>query len=445
MTATALPRQDFLAPATPGPRRADAATVGVIFVVALLVVPAHLVFRALPLQLTPANVVAMIFGLAWLCAQFTTTLGMAKGRNPARTGLFIYIVAVMMTYGYSTFGYLPVDELSLSDHAVILMVATASMGLGLCDGVRTADRLDFVLKAVVICGAFSAFVGLLQFNLNLDLTQYLKLPILRASSDDAFVFERAAQKRVSGTMGHPIEFGVVCSMLLPLAAHYVFQARARGEKVWRWYVCATLIASGLMFSVSRSAVLGLAAGGLVLFIGWPTRRRLRVLAIGVVFLGAMKVAVPGLLGTFYDLFANAGNDSSVQWRTHDYPIAAAEILRHLWFGHGYGTWYAPKHIVFDNQYILTMVEGGVVGMAAFVIVFFSGLYAAIRARYLTIDPTRRDLGLSIVAALVVPLVGAATFDLASFKTGEGLSFLLVGAAGCLLRITRAELSPGPGP
>jgi O-antigen ligase len=237
-------------------------------------------------------------------------------------------------------------------------------------------------------------------------------------------------------MGHPIEFGVVCSMLLPLASHYLFQARARGEKVLRWWICVALIASGLMFSVSRSAVLGLAAAGVVLFIGWPNRRRLRVLGAAVVFLGVMKVAVPGLLGTFYELFANAGNDSSVQWRTHDYPIATAEILRHLWFGHGYGTWYAPKHIVFDNQYILTMVEGGIIGMAAFVIVFFAGLYTSVRARYLTADANRRDLGLSIAASLVVPLVGAATFDLASFKTGEGLSFLLVGAAGAMLRITK---------
>src|SRR5207244_495527 len=129
---------------------------------------------------------------------------------------------------------------------------------------------------------------------------------------------------------------------------------------------------------------------------------------------------------------------SVKWRTHDYDIAAAEIGRHLWFGHGYGTWYAPKHIVFDNQYILGMVEGGVIGTAAFAIAFFCGLFAAVRARYLSADPARRDLGLTIAASLVVPLIGCATFDLASFKTAEGLSFLLIGAAGCLLRTARTE-------
>ena len=47
-----------------------------------------------------------LIGLTWLCAQFTTTLGVAKGRSGVRTALFIYIVTVMATYGYATYGYL---------------------------------------------------------------------------------------------------------------------------------------------------------------------------------------------------------------------------------------------------------------------------------------------------------------------------------------------------
>jgi O-antigen ligase len=437
MATTSLEPVEFLG-AGKRIQRADGATLGILFTVTLLVIPARLVFRALPLSLTPANAVAMLAGLTWLCAQFTRTLGVAKGRNPVRTGMFLYIGAVLATYGYASFGYLPVDELGLADHALVLMVANAGFALALTDGIPGARRLDAVLKAVVICGAFSAFVGVLQFTVDFDLTQYLRLPGLRLGSDGLYVFERAGTKRVGGTMGHPIEFGVVTSMLLPLATHFGFQARERGEKALRWWVCAGVIAAGLMFSVSRSAILGMAAAGLVLFIGWPGKRRLRALGVVAGFLVLMKIAVPGLIGTFYSLFASAGNDDSVKWRTHDYDIAAAEIARHLWFGHGYGTWYAPKHIVFDNQYILGMVEGGIVGTAAFALIFACGLFAAVRARYLSTVPGRRDLGLSLAASLVVPLVGSATFDLASFKTAEGLSFLLIGTAGCLLRIARKE-------
>lgn len=436
-----LARVDFL---KVEPRRADGATLACLFVVALLVIPSRMVLRGVPLALSPASVIAMLVGIVWFCAHFTTTLGVTKGPNVVRTGLFVYGAAILVTYGVSTYGYLPADELSLADHSIVLMIAILGLALGVCDGIRSADRIDFVLKAVVVCGAISGVVGICQFLLKVDATQYLRLPILRYESTETLgTIERGGMRRVGGTAGHPIEFGVVSAMILPFAAHYAFQAKERAQPALRWWICTALIATGMMFSSSRSAMVSLAGVAVVLFIGWPNKRRLRALLVGVIFLAAMKVAVPGLIGNLVGLFANAGRDDSVKYRTHDYPIAAAEIARHLWFGRGYGTWYAPKHQVFDNQYILTAVEGGVLGIAAFALIFLVGIWAAVRFRYLSTDPSRRDLGLTIAAALVVPLLGSATFDLVSFKTGEGLSFLLIGVAGAMLRITKAERA-GPG-
>lgn len=82
------------------------------------------------------------------------------------------------------------------------------------------------------------------------------------------------------------------------------------------------------------------------------------------------------------------------------------------------------------------METGVVGLVTFSGIFLTGLWAALRARRLSSDPAVRDLGLALAACLVVPLVGAATFDLRSFATVTGLSFLIIGAAGSLLRGTR---------
>jgi O-Antigen ligase len=442
MTARALTpvaRADFL---SVQPRRADGATLCCLFAVVLLVIPSRMVLRGIPFALTPASVIAMLVGFVWFCAQFTRTLGASKGPNAVRTGLFIFGAAIFITYGVSTFGYLPADELGLADHAFVLMVAILGLALGACDGISSAHRVDLVVKAIVVCGAISGTVGICQFLLKFDPTSF-KLPMLRYESTETLgTIERGGLLRVGGTMGHPIEFGVVSSMILPFAAHLAFQARERRQPALRWWVCTALIAIGMMFSASRSAMVGLGAVTLVLFIGWPRRRKAYALLTGAIFLVAMKIAVPGLIGNIINLFANAGKDDSVKYRTHDYPVATAEIGRHLWFGRGYGTWYAPKHMVFDNQYLLTAVEGGVLGVVAFVLIFLVGIMAAVRFRYLATDPSRRDLGLTIAAALVVPLLGSATFDLASFKTAEGLSFLLIGLAGALLRITKAE-RPGP--
>ncbi len=433
-----------LAGAPPAVGRADGATVAAVFAVALLIVPARLVLKLLPLSLTPANLVSLAAALLWLCAQLTLTLGAAKGANPVRTALFAYFTAMVATFGFSTWGYLDSDELNLSDHAFVLVVASVGIALTVCDGARGHRRLDFLLKTLVIGGAVVAVIGALQFLLSVDVTRFLELPILRYSGEgDSFVLERADLRRVAATTGHPIEFGVTCAMLLPLAVHFATKARLRGEPALRWWACTLLIGLGLMFSVSRSAMLSLLAVGVVLLAGWSGRQRLRALLVAAGFLVLVRLTVPGLLGAIAGLFTNLSNDESIQYRTHDYAVAAQEIGGHFWLGRGLGTWYAPKHQIFDNQYILSMVETGLIGTLAYTALFVVAFYAALRARHLTAEPGARDLGLTLAACLVVPLVGSFTFDLLSFATVTGLSFLLIGAAGALLRAVRADRRGGP--
>jgi O-antigen ligase len=422
----------------PSAPRADGATLAVMFVIALLMIPASLVISGIPLSLTPGDVVALGIGLCWLCAQFTTTLGVAKGHSPVRTAVFIYFVTTLASYGYAASGYLPADEIKLGDHGVVLIAAMVAIALGVCDGVRGRERLDLVLKIVAVFGAVVAMIGILQFLMGLDLTKYLALPGLHARADEPMVQERGSVRRVAGTAEHPIEFGVLCAMLLPICAHYSFQAGRRGRPAWPWWLGTALVAAGLMFSVSRSAVLSFAATAVVLLAGWPAKWRVAALGACAGFLVALKIAVPGLMGTFYDLFVNSGHDDSVRYRVHDYDAAAAEMSKHLWLGHGPGTWYAPKHQVFDNQYLLTLVEAGVVGVAAFATLLIVAAFAAFRARYLSTDPDVRNLGLTLGACLFVPLIGSSTFDLLSFHTVTGLTFLLIGAAASLLRIVKQE-------
>ena len=439
-SGTVIASEKFLAV----PRRADTATVVSVFIVLQLLIPTRLVISGIPLSLSPAAIVCLFLGLWWICAQFTSTLGLAKGRNAVRTMLFLYACSILATYGYSTFGYLPSDELQLSDHYMVLAFGGIGLALAVCDGIRDRDRLDFMLKTLVVVGAMVAVIGILQFIANFDLTRYISsLPGLRYSGDDIVITERSTLRRVPATTGHPIEFGVMSAMLLPLAVHYAMAASRRAQPVFRWWLCAGLIACGLMFSISRSAILGMAGAGIVLFIGWPGRRRLQALGAIAGFLAVMKVVVPGLLGTFYSLFANLGSDSSIQYRTHDYTTARIEISKHFWLGRGLGTWYAPKHEVFDNQYLLSLVEIGALGMIAFIGIFLAGLYTAARSRLRSVDTVDRDLALTLAAMIVVPIVGCATFDLAAFSTASALALLTAGAAGALWRITQASHPRSP--
>jgi O-antigen ligase len=94
--------------------------------------------------------------------------------------------------------------------------------------------------------------------------------------------------------------------------------------------------------------------------------------------------------------------------------------------------------VFDNQYLLSLVETGVVGLVAFSGIFLTGIYAALRARFITHDPGERDLGLTLAAILVVPIIACATFDFGGFATANALGFVIAGAAGSLLRTAKSD-------
>ncbi|MEU0571016.1 O-antigen ligase family protein [Nonomuraea sp. NPDC005983] len=426
-------------------QRADGATVAAIYTAVLLLTPAALIVRGLPLSITPAALIGLGALVLWMCAHLTTTLGAAKGWNVARTALLLFLVSNLVSYGYASAGYLPRDELNLADHAIALVLANLGIGLLVCDGVRGFARLDLVLKVAVVAGALISVIGAIQFLTGFDLTRYMTAPGLRLSYDDVYVLERGSVRRVAATTAHPIEFGVVCAMLLPLGVHYARMAALRGQPRLRWWLCTGLIAVGLMFSVSRSAVLSMVAIGAVLLAGWPRRLRWQALGVLLGFLAFIRVFVPGLLGTFYDLFANFFNDNSVTGRTHDYSTALREIQQHLLLGRGTGTWYVPKYEVFDNQYVQVTIDTGVIGLVIFLGMMVCAVFVALAARRRSSDPQVRDLGLTLAACMVAPIISSATFDFLSFATVAGLMFVLVGAAGSLLRSVRANPCTAAGP
>jgi hypothetical protein len=370
------------------------------------------------------------------------SLGAAKGWNILRTALFLYSVTVLATYGFATAGYFPPDELKLADHGLVDAMGIVGVALTVCDGVRSRDRLDFLLKGVVIGCTIVAFIGAVQFLTKFDPTKFIAFPGLQQNTVEIpGVGLRNNLLRAAGTTAHPIEFGVLCAAMLPLSLHYGLCSRGRSARAW--WLCSNVIAAGLMFAVSRAAAVTLAGVGIVLLVGWSRQRRAVALLVSVAFLGVMKVMVPGLLGTFYGLFSRASSDPSISYRTHRYQLLGEEVTKHLWLGRGRSTWYWPKFFAFDNQYLMTLVDSGVIGLVIFAGLLLTGIYAALRARSLTADPDQRNLGLTLAAGLVGSMIAESTFDLLTFKTFTGLMFLLLGATGALLRIVRTPNEDKP--
>ncbi|MGP3936049.1 O-antigen ligase family protein [Nonomuraea sp. KM88] len=433
MTTTVLPPVT----ADSGRPLKDATVLLCTYVLVLCALPAKLVLQGIPLDLAPTMLFGLGIGVLWFCAQQVDTLGVAKGRNVVRTVLFCYAITQLLTYGAATYSGLPADELKATDRTLITLFSVIAAGLAAVDGLRTRKGVELVLKCMVLGATFMSFVGILQSRLGVDLTDFLTLPGLRSVSTEETILERSIFRRPSGTAGHPIEYGVMCAFTAPLALYFAFRANRRREpRQWLWWCCFAVISGGIMFSLSRSAILGAAVAGLVLFYSWSWRVRVRMAIAAGVFLVIMRILVPGLVGTLIALFSNFSQDNSIKGRLVDYAPTSLRIERYPWLGHGVGTNLPLKYGWLDNQYMMTLLDNGIVGLFALVAVFLSGIYAALRVRSLTGDPELRDLAMTLVACLSVPTVAAITFDMLAYALITGLVFLTVGACGALLRHQR---------
>jgi O-antigen ligase len=202
-----------------------------------------------------------------------------------------------------------------------------------------------------------------------------------------------------------------------------------------------VIALGSVLAVSRSAVIGLGVAVLATIPALP--RRLRAVLIGsVVAMAAVAVAVlPGLMGTVVGLFAASG-DASIQSRT-DALARVPEFLRTSpLYGTGFGT-FLPRYYIFDNEWVLLLVELGIVGALSFAALFGFSMASAARAASGSSDPDWQLLARALAASVLTVAVCFAFFDGLSFPIAAGLAFLLFGVCAAVRAIAVEEGTKRP--
>lgn len=401
-------------------------------IVLMFGVPSMLVFQPLGASATPAAMLGTVLFLVWV------SIRLVGGRAPSgpwlrplHLALLFFAVAALLSIWVANLRAPTVVEMRSSDRGVLLLLAWSGICLGVADGLNTRHDLDRFLRAVVLATAAIACVGMLQFFVGWDISS-LKIPGLSPRSDLGLIQERSSFRRVTGTTSHPLEFGVVLATVLPLAVHY---AISPGWRHRRDLVCLFLIAIAIPMAISRSATLGAAVAGIVLFAGWNAQQRRKALLVVPVFLVGLRLLIPGLLGTIKSLFVYASVDPSISGRTDDYAQAEQYFAQSPILGRGWGTFLPEVYPLLDNQYLGQVMETGLVGLAALLTLFIVGIFCARGARRRAPDEETRSLGQALVAAVAVPMVTFATFDGFGFSMIATLTFAILGAAACLWRLT----------
>ena len=401
----------------------------VAYVVLLICIPARLVFAPLGAAGTPAQILAICLFVWWAARRLALLEPQRRMVQPVRRALFFLALTIVASYLVAATRAIGALELRAADRGLLSLCAWAGIVLVVSDGV-SRDQLDRVLRALVWAGAALAALGVLQFFTGLDVARYFDIPGLTVNADYATLLQRADFRRPAGTATHPIEFGVVLAMILPIALHYALDG---GDRRWRRWIPVVMIAAALPISISRSAVVGAVLALVFLLPSWPAGRRRPAYGLMLVFLGLVYLTIPGLLGTLRNLFTGLFSDSSTTSRTDSYSEVGQFVAERPVFGRGFGTFLPSYHIV-DNQYLVMLISTGVLGTVAFLLVFLVGIFTARGVRRRSSSPATRGLAQSLAASVAVAAAASATFDALSFPMAAGTMFLVLGCVGAMWRL-----------
>lgn len=414
-----------------------------VFLVTLLLVPAQLVLAPLGGLGTLSVVVALGLGAWWVAGRLPWPSHFDRGQQPMRTAAAVVLCSSLASYAAGMLRPISGFEVAEADRAMIFLVSVAAVVVVVADGLATRRQLDRLLGLATALVAAVAAVGLVQFTTGFDPTAVIELPGLRRTGGLVGIRERAGLPRVAGTATHPIEFGLVLAATLPLALHQARFSATRRVRVAAAVATAS-IAAAVPLALARSALLATLLGLAVVAVGSRGRARVRLL-LGVSAVVAVVLALlPAVAGAQYDLFVEAPQDPSVVNRFADLGPVMALIAENPLLGRGLGTFSPEMFFVVDNQYLVTLIESGVLGLAGLLTPFVMALLAAVGARRRLRDEAGRDLALALAAAVVVALVGMGSLGFASFRMIGGLAFLHLGAVGALWRFATPRTPPPVG-
>jgi O-antigen ligase len=419
------------------PTRIDVAALLSIMIGLLYMLPAELIVPNMTYAGRPAMLMA--FGLCcwWMLTRLNPRLVMT-GPQPVRWVALAYLSSTSLSYLAGLLRGLPALESNAQNFAILQVIEFLGVALVAADGIPNWERLKGVLRVMVWCAGFMAVVGLIQSITKFDVTYYLKVPGLQTVGGLITFEARGAggQFRVASTTMHFIEFSAVMATAVPFAIHFARFAAKRWQRRASAAV-ALLTTAAVPVSISRTGVVALAAAGLVMLPMWSWRMRYNLLFLVAGLGAALMVVRPGLLGTLRAMFLGTSTDPSIQGRTQDYDFVGHWFQQRAWLGRGPNTLIPALYqgIVLDDQWLYTLVTGGLVGVAVLAALHLTGITLAGVAMSRTTREEDRHLCAALIAAMVISMIAAATFDSFYYTTLTTTVALLLGISGTVWRLT----------
>lgn len=394
---------------------------------------------SLPVDLKLDRLVLPIIVLAWLLAFALGGRGGPRWKfTPIHAALAIFAAAAGLSVVLNA-GYLDQTlEFGLALKKLALLAAYISFFLVIASVVRKGEIrafMNLILGLTVIVAVGTLWEFNFDYNVFYELTHKL-LPggfTFTASGIDGV--DEIGRRLVVGPTEHGLEVVAMLAMALPIAFVRLMETRrARERLLYGLIIC--LIFGAALATYRKSAILAPVAACLVLAY-FRRRELLRLAPLGLALLVAIPIISPNALGSVVEqLQPTKLGVSTVSDRVSDYDAIRPDVLSHPAFGRGFGSYNHTSYRILDNELLTRLVESGIVGVLAFILVIVTIIGVAapiIRSR----DPSRAPPALAIAAAALPFLVLAALFDEMSFPHAP---YALLTLAG-LLAVLASDPSP----
>lgn len=409
--------------------RIDAVTSLTIYIVLLYCIPSDRRISALGGAGSLATLFAILLLLWWCWHHLQRPDPWSSTRfQPVRTAGFVFAGVALASYSTSSQMALPGTDASVADMGLIRVAGLVGILLISNDGIRDEARfLTLIRRFCVLIGVY-ALLGLVQFFTETSYVDAIQIPGL-ASTGVSGVELRGGFARADATAMHPLEYAAVMALVLPFCLALAIYDKKSSALV-RWFPVAAITFSTIL-SVTRSALIGVLAVFVVMFPTWPRKIR-RLMGAGIIGCGLLVYfLVPGMGGVISTMFF--GEDTSVESRVDGYDTVVAFSFVSPYFGRGFGT-FLPSYRILDNQYLVSLIDTGFIGLFALVSIIFTAAYCGLRGRVQTIQQPLQAVGIAFLASMIAGGLIFAFFDAFAFPQACNTLFLIAGLAGSYLNI-----------
>lgn len=310
--------------------------------------------------------------------------------------------------------------------------------------VRSKERLQIIVGALILAGFLAALVGIVLYFLPDSLTvrllstlRVVRYPtgsgVLRYIEDNPDMPLRATSTS--------IDPNVLGGMLIFTGTLAAAQALARRPMLSRkWFILSLVVivtCMGLTFS--RGSFVGLGVAFMLLGI----LRYRRMLWIGLIILACLFLLPSSQIYVQHFARGLYGEDLATQMRFGEYRDALTLISRYPWLGVGFaGTPDIDTYLGVSSVYLIVAEKMGLIGLTAFLSVLVTFVIRFLRtfplcSRDWELDPLLLGTCVAVSGAMVAGLVDHYLFNL-DFPHASALLWLMLGLGTVSIELVREK-------